>query len=89
MSEASVAIKTPRVVHSRLAGGERVLLHLETGQYHELNTIGSMIWDLLDGYRDTPEIAAEVGAQVDASPGDLEQIVTEFITQLRERGLVS
>lgn len=89
MSEASVSVKGPRVVHSQLAGGESVLLHLETGQYHELNAIGSMIWGLIDGRRSTLEIIAELREQVDGPPSDLDQVVTEFLHQLRERGLVS
>ena len=76
-------------MHSRLADGESVLLHLETGQYHELNPIGGAIWDLVDGQRTASEITAEIRGKVDEPPGDLEEIVTEFLAELRQRGLIT
>ena len=89
MAESDVAGRNPRVVHSRLAGGESVLLHLDTGQYHELNAIGSLIWEQVDGDRSVSHIAAGVEAQVDDPPDDLEAIIVDFLVQLRERGLIT
>jgi hypothetical protein len=63
-------------------------MHLETGQYHELNPVGAVIWDLVDGHRDAAEIAAVVRARVDDPPAELEEIVADFLVQLRQRGLI-
>lgn len=81
--------RNPGVVQSRLAGGEAVLLHLESGEYHELNPVGAAIWDLLDGERDTAEIAGELRARVDDPPDDLPGVIEEFVGELRRRDLVT
>lgn len=80
--------KNPRVVHSRLAEGEAVLLHLESGAYHELNPIGAAIWELLDGERSPSEIASELRVRLDDPPDDLDEIVSGFLARLRERDLI-
>lgn len=78
----------PQVVHHELAGGKVVLLHLESGAYHELNPIGAAIWNLVDGRRSASRISAELHAQLDDPPSDLQGIVSHFLAQLRERGLL-
>lgn len=80
--------RNPRVVSARLARGEVLLLHLESGAYHELNALGGVIWDLLEGDRSPSEIAAEVRDRVDDPPEDLEEIVSRFLERLRERDLL-
>lgn len=87
--EQSVPARNPRVVHSRLAHGEAVLLHLDSGAYHELNPIGAAIWDVLDGHRSASQIADEICALVDDPPDDLWEVVTGFLAHLRQRDLIS
>ena len=89
MSQPNPPSRSPRVVHSSLSGGEMVLLHLETGQYHELNPIGALIWELLDGSRGTEEVSAEIRAKVHDPPADLDAVVAGFVSDLKARGLVS
>lgn len=76
------------MVHSRLARGEAVLLHLDSGAYHELNPIGAAIWDLLDGHRSVSQIADEIRAQVEDPPDNLFDVVTEFLRELRQGDLI-
>jgi Coenzyme PQQ synthesis protein D (PqqD) len=78
---------TPEAVHRNLSEGA-VVLHLGSGQYHGLNPIGALIWELLDGERTVEEIAALVREQVDGAPAELRSEVASFIDGLRERGLV-
>lgn len=87
MSESCPA-RNPDVVHSRLAEGEVVLLHLESGEYHELNPTGAVIWDLLDGERTASEIAAELQQRVDDPPQDLDGVVEHYLDELRRRDLL-
>lgn len=79
----------PRVVDYRLAGGEALLLHLDSGAYHELNPVGAAIWSLLNGERDVPEIAKALGRRLEDPPEDLEAFVSTFLDELRARDLVS
>ena len=87
--EQAVPVRNPQVVHSRLAGGESVLLHLDTGAYHELNAVGTAIWDLLDGQRTTAQIADQLRSMVEDPPAELETDIAGFIAQMRERDLVA
>ena len=77
------------VAESRLEGGEIVLLHLESGQYHELNPVGAEIWRLLDGKRGVSDITAALRERVDEPPEDLEDVVRNFLAELRRRDLLS
>lgn len=76
------------MVDQRLREGSAVLLHLESGAYHELNPIGAVIWELLDGDRGVPAITDEVRRRVDDPPEELEEIVSGFLAELRQRDLV-
>lgn len=76
------------MVHQELAGGEVVLLHLETGAYHELDPVGAAIWDLLDGERDPSLVAGALRTRVKDPPDNLEAEVTRFLGELRERDLI-
>lgn len=80
--------RNPDVVDARLADDEAVLLHLESGAYHELNPVGARIWDLVDGTRGTGEITDTLRGQVTDPPEDLEAIVANYLAELRERDLI-
>lgn len=81
--------RNPDVTHQRLQGGEAVLLHLESGEYHELNPTGALVWSLMDGDRSVAEIAGAVRERVDDPPDDLVQVIRDFLGALRDRDLVS
>lgn len=77
------------MVHQELSGGEVVLLHLESGAYHELNPVGALIWELLDGDRTVSDVVSEVRQRVDDPPEDLDRVVEEFLGELRRRDLIA
>lgn len=66
-----------------------VLLHLDSGAYHELNPVGALIWELLDGRRSPSEIAGEIRGRVEDPPEDLDRVVCEFLAELRQRDLIA
>ena len=81
--DASVAFR-------RLAEGEGgVLLHLETGQYHGINEVGCLIWELLDGERTVDEVTTGVHERVEDPPDDLLGHRDRLPRSLRERNLVA
>ncbi len=77
------------MVDYRLTGGEALLLHLDTGAYHELNTVGSVIWDLLDGERSVEDLSDALAERLLDPPSDLESVVVVFLENLRQRGLLA
>ena len=81
--------KNPQVAARELSAEEgAVLLHLETAQYHGINPVGLLIWELLDGERTVTDVVAAVRAQVHDPPPELEDDVLEFLNDVLKRGLV-
>lgn len=77
------------VAAHELGGGEGgVLLHLKSGQYHGIDTVGWAIWNLLDGARSLDEIAEALRAQYPDAPGRVGHDVVSFVQGLLDRGLV-
>lgn len=90
IEHTSTVQRNGSVAFRRLAEGEGgVLLHLETGQYHGINEVGCLIWELLDGEHTVDEVTAGVSDGVEDPPDDLSDIVIEFLESLRERELVT
>jgi hypothetical protein len=65
-----------------------VLLHLESAQYHGVNPVGLLIWELLDGQRTVGEVIDAVRDRVQNPPPQLEADVMQFLTDVQERNLV-
>ena len=71
-----------------LGGSEGgVLLHLTSGQYHGVDSVGWMIWSLLDGSRSLADLADALRAQLPDAPGALGTDVRNFVQDLLERNL--
>ena len=82
--------RNPDVVGRPLAEGEGgVLLHLKTGAYHGINTVGLMVWDRLDGEHTVDEIIAEIRDLVADAPSNLADDVSAFIAAAIQRDLVT
>jgi hypothetical protein len=81
--------RNPQVVSRGLGSTQgSVLLHLESGQYHGLNEIGAVIWDLLDGTRTLGDVQAEVRRRVSDPPARLEDDVAKYLEGLHDRQLI-
>lgn len=81
--------RSDRSSFRRLDDGEgAVVLHLDSGAYHQLNKVGTLIWELLEQEPTVPELVARVRDRVDGAPADLEEDVQTFIAALAERDLV-
>jgi hypothetical protein len=89
ISADSTVEKNSDVVARELTqDGEAVLLHLKTGSYHGVDSVGWMIWNLIDGGRTVRDIATEVRSRLDGAPVHVEEDVTAFLEGLRERDLI-
>jgi hypothetical protein len=77
------------VAFRRLAEGEGgVLLHVESGEYHGINEVGCLIWELLDGERTVDGLVVALRDGIENPPLDLADEVIAFLDGLRERDLV-
>jgi hypothetical protein len=81
--------RNENVAFRRLAAGEGgVLLHLESGEYHGINEVGCLIWELVEGERTVDEIAVALRDGVEDPPADLVGEVIVFLESLQVRELV-
>ena len=89
MQEGRKIKRDEEVVHRDLAAGEgAVLLHVGSGAYHGLNTIGALIWGLIDGERTRDDIVRELRAQLEDPPSGIERDVDQFLDDLQRRKLI-
>ena len=81
--------QNPDVAYRALSADEGgVLLHLRSGQYHGVNELGLVIWELLDGERTVAEVVEAVREQTDDAPPHLADDVAGFLDSMRELELV-
>jgi hypothetical protein len=81
--------RTDRVVFRPMeegAGG--VLLHLDTGEYRQLNQVGATIWSLLEDEPSRDELVAALRGRFENAPPQMEQEIDAFLAALEERQLV-
>jgi hypothetical protein len=90
MAEDGAIRRNPKVVFRELAGeGGGVLLHLDSGEYHGLNEVGSLIWSLIDGERDFAALLGDLRDGLEDPPDDLADETERFLADLRERDLIA
>jgi len=78
-------VRIPDDVVVRDLAGEAVLLHLSTGTYFGLDSVGTRIWHRLAEYRSTeaivPLLLQEFDVDERALRLDLEALVTQLLAQ--------
>jgi Coenzyme PQQ synthesis protein D (PqqD) len=80
--------RNPKVVHRPLAEGG-VLLHLDSGQYHSVDEVGLLVWDLLDGEQTFEGLLEELRARLAEPPAGLEEEIDSFLDGLLSRDLIA
>lgn len=54
----------------------------------ELDELGSLTWDLIDGNRSVGDIVRQFARQTQAHPKEAETAVTQFLRELGRRGII-
>jgi hypothetical protein len=79
---------SPDAVFRELSDGMGVLLHLESGQYHNVNEVGAQICRELAEPRSVAELVAAVRAAHPDAGDEVESDVTEFVDAMVARDLM-
>jgi hypothetical protein len=66
-----------------------VLLHLDSGAYHGLNPIGTLIWNLIGEGAKLSDVVGAVRIKLTDPPADLQADIETFIHDLAERDLLT
>jgi hypothetical protein len=75
-----------RVVHRQLQEGA-VLLNLDDGSYFQINPVGLLIWETLEG-NDLAHVVSRVKESFEDAPPSVADDVSSFIETLLERDLI-
>lgn len=67
---------------------EIVLLNVDTGAYHSLDTVGAAIWRAIGAESTIEAVCAAMVAEYPQDPERVRTETVEFITKLAERELV-
>ena len=79
--------KFPQIA-SRVVDGESVIINLTTQESLVLNPVGSHIWGALDGRKTVGEIASLVASRFNISSEIALQDTVEFLTEIRQAGII-
>ena len=80
-------INTPQVT-SQIIDGEAIIINLESGNYYNLNSTGTDIWDGLEKGMSVCHIAEAVAQRYGGDQTDIENSVSQLITELEEEELI-
>lgn len=86
MSVDRVVGRSPSAVFRPMDQGG-VLLHLDSGAYHEVNQIACIIWEELESPMTVHDLAERVRRRIGNAPDSLDEDVEEFISELLARNL--
>ena len=68
--------------------GEAVILHLGSGTYFGLNTVGTRIWQLIERHGRIEAVLDELCQEYDAGRDELQRDLLELVARLAEARLV-
>ncbi|HVT90007.1 MAG TPA: PqqD family peptide modification chaperone [Tepidisphaeraceae bacterium] len=83
----SIVSAAPGQLSSKL-GDEMVILHLESGVYYGLDTVGARVWELAQQSKSVRQIRDQIVSEFDVAPETCEQDIRELLAQMQAQGLV-
>lgn len=68
--------------------GESVILSMETGMYHGVNSVGSYIWSLVQGPASLDDIISALVNEFEVDEEVCRQEVVAFLEKMKEKELI-
>lgn len=73
----------------RVYDGQATVVLPDRGEVKVLNEVGSLVWERIDGKRTVEQILEAVLEDYEIGPEEARRDVLDFISALREHGMVS
>ena len=83
-----MTLRIPNHVVFEILDGQAVLLNLDSGNYHSLNSTATRVWRSIESGMNTDNIEASIADEFDVDPAVVQQDVRSVIDELIERGLL-
>ena len=68
---------------------EIVVMRLDNGEFFSLSGTAAATWRMIDGTRDRSTLLSALAAQYEGDEADIAADIDEFLTKLREMGLLA
>jgi hypothetical protein len=69
-------------------GNEVAILHMGSGVYYGLDSVGARVWSLLEKPHSVQELCAAVAAEYDVEPSRCEADLLALLVRMRTEGLI-
>jgi len=73
----------------RVIEGEAMILSLDNKVFRGLNSVGSRVWELIDGRRSLDEIVSQIVGEFEVTPEVASRDVGTFVAELLEKRLLT
>lgn len=88
MYNLPMALKIKKGLAYRKVDGQVFIVDAARERLHELNAVGSLIWEGLEAGKSEARIAEAVCAEFEVTPEDAQNDTTAFIKTLENKGLI-
>ena len=88
LSLDSQLVKDKQVI-DRVVADETLLIHLQTGGHYSLNSVGTRIWESIDGSRTVQDLAHIVSSEFDVDDQRAQSDVLDLVSDLVKESLAS
>jgi hypothetical protein len=82
-------VKDSNQIIERVVAGEALLINLATGDYYSLDSVGTTIWESIDGKRTVEDLADLICAEYNADKGQVAVDVLRLVEHLADEGLLT
>ena len=83
----TIVIPSPET-HISILDDQAILLNLDTGAYHALNSVGTVIWEQFTPDRTLAQIHSELCTRYEVTEDTAQEDVVELVTRLYHAGLI-
>jgi hypothetical protein len=80
--------KNHDIIIERVVAGEALVIHLSSGDYYSLDSVGTRVWENIDGTRTVEDLVELVLDEYDADRDQVVADVLRLVEQLTDEGLL-
>ncbi len=88
LSLDTLLTKDHDTIIERVVAGEALVIHLSSGDYYSLDSVGTRIWENIDGTRTVRDLTELIVEEYDVDGDQVVADVLRLVEQLADEGLL-
>jgi hypothetical protein len=88
LSLDTLLAKDHDTIIERVVAGEALVIHLSSGDYYSLDSVGTRIWENIDGTRTVRDLTELIAEEYDVDQDQVVADVLRLVEQLADEGLL-